>query len=77
MPRTPKFSDELQDLAYLVQYASRDGSELTDEDLTDIKNALLRAYRIISVLEIRSRSLNNLRDEVDRYMDEFNSMIEE
>ena len=77
MPRSPKFSDELQELAWLIHDTLRTGEELTPEDLTDIKNALQRAQRIISTFEIRSRSLNNIRDEVDRYMDEFNTLIEE
>jgi hypothetical protein len=71
-----KFSEELQELAWLLGDAERGRTTLTPDDMHDIRDALQRASRIISVLEIRSRSLNNLRDEVNRYMDEFNDMID-
>lgn len=74
--QTGKFSEELQELTWLLGDAERGRADLTPEDMHDIRDALQRASRIISVLEIRSRSLNNLRDEVNRYMDEFNDMID-
>lgn len=76
MMREDTFSSELQGLAWLLSDAERGRAELTSEDMHEIRDAIQRAARIINVLEIRSRSLNNLRDEIDRYMDEFNEMIE-
>lgn len=76
MMREDTFSNELQGLAWLLSDAERGRAEITTEDMHEIRDALQRAARIINVLEIRSRSLNNLRDEIDRYMDEFNEMIE-
>lgn len=64
--QTGKFSEELQELAWLLGETERGRTTLTPDDMHDISNALQRAARIISVLEIRSRSLNNLRDEVNR-----------
>jgi len=69
------FSDELSDLAWMLRDVELGRAELAPQDVTDIRIALQKAGRIISVLESRSRSLNNLRDEVNSYIDEFNKLI--
>ena len=77
MAKYNKFSDDLQELAWHLHDISMGREELTPELLERIQTALQRSANIVSTFEIRSQSLNNLRNEVDRYMDEFNTLIDQ
>jgi hypothetical protein len=69
----------LEDAGWIDDYLKGrypDEVDMTPEFLEDCKEDLLRAYKILNVLEIRKQSLNNIRNEVNRYMDELNGLLD-
>lgn len=69
------FSDQLMELEFFLRSVARGEEELTKEKAEEIYKAIYKAQKIVQILEIRKRSLNNLRDEINNYMDEFNSIV--
>jgi hypothetical protein len=70
------FSYKLMELGFFLHCVTRGEKELNNEMIKELFDAICKAQKIVQTLEIRKRSLNNLRDEVDRYMDEFNELID-
>ena len=71
-----KFSYELMELGWLLHNVLKGEEELTNEKIEQIYKAICRSQKIVQTLEIRKRSLNNLRDEIDSYMEEFNELVD-
>ena len=71
-----KFSYKLMELGFYLSCVINGGSKLTDERIKQIYEAICKAQNIVQFLENRKRSLNNLKDEVKNYMDEYNKLID-
>lgn len=70
------FSYKLMELGFSLHCVTRGEKELNNEMIKELFDAICKAQKIVQILELRKKSLNNLRDEVDRYMDEFNELID-
>ena len=70
------FSYELMELGWFLHGILRGEEELTNEKTEQIYKAICRSQKIVQTLELRKRSLNNLRDEIDNYMEEFNKLVD-
>lgn len=70
-----KLSENLTEDIDILRDIYKGGATLDDSTINDLITDLRNARKIVELLEIRANSLNNLRNEVNRYMDELNSLL--
>ena len=80
MAKKDSLSDRLfEDCMWISDYLKGrypDEVDMTPEFLEGCRGDLYRAYEVLNILEVRKQSFNNLRNEVDRYMDELNNLLD-
>lgn len=69
------FAIELQELSWYLRDVESGRTTIDLNKLQEVCNALEKSAKIMSVLEIRLKSLNSIRAEFDKYTDEYNNLI--